>query len=368
METDTNTTQDPSVPTISEPAPQPQVEILEAPQQTAPPPESVENRPVPRLWGFATLFFVFAASAVFTTAYLSGTQPVAQPALAASAIAVETIPPPSPAAFNGITLTAKSAIVVDITTNTAIFEKEPDIQWPLASLTKVPLTLAVIEVLEPDEIVVIPYDTKPIGAPSRLPQNSRWRAQDLIDLTLAASSNEGADILAAAADDELRMRYPQAPQGGAAVWRMNSITRQIKLPHTYFLNPTGLDESSTQSGAYGTARDMATLFAYAASSSPSRFAATARPSVAITSLEGETATANNTDEALDAIPRLILGKTGYTDLAGGNLAIVFRTSAGHVMAAVVLGSTQQGRFTDMKALVQAAEESTQPAESLNSFQ
>lgn len=302
---------------------------------------------------------VFGASAVLTAVFLSNTAPQRQPVLvAAAATATTTAPAPSP--FDDVSLAAKSAIVTDTATGRVLYEKDADLQWPLASLTKVPLVLAVAEVLKPHDVIVIPYDTKPLGSPQRMAYGTRWHAQDVIDLTLAASSNEGADILAAAADAALLERYPQAPQGGAAVWRMNALTRSINLPHTYFLNPTGLDESSTQSGAYGTARDMATLFAYAATNMPERFNATARPSVSITSIEGDVATAINTDEALDAIPGLILGKTGYTDLAGGNLGVVFRTTNGHTMTAIVLGSTQQGRFSDMRALVQAAEDMTRP--------
>ena len=72
---------------------------------------------------------------------------------------------------------------------------------------------------------------------------------------------------------------------------------------------------------------------------------------------GEHITAENTDEALPAIPGLILGKTGITQLAGGNLAIVFEVGPAHPVVAVVLHSTQQGRFADMKALVAATQES-----------
>jgi len=57
---------------------------------------------------------------------------------------------------------------------------------------------------------------------------------------------------------------------------------------------------------------------------------------------------------LGAIPGIIMGKTGYTDLAGGNLAVVFDAGVGHPVVAVVMGSTQDGRFSDMKQLVSAS--------------
>ena len=54
-----------------------------------------------------------------------------------------------------------------------------------------------------------------------------------------------------------------------------------------------------------------------------------------------------------AIPRLLLSKTGYTDLAGGNLALVFDSGIEHPIAIVVLGSSQKARFTDGTVLVAA---------------
>ena len=135
---------------------------------------------------------------------------------------------------------------------------------------------------------------------------------------------------------------------------MNELVQQLGLTNTYYLNDNGLDISTTQSGAYGSAHDMAMLFAYAASTSPATFAATTQPSVTVHSTTGVAATGVNTDTALDQIPGIIMGKTGYTDLAGGNLAVVFNT-AGHEVVAVVLGSTQDGRFSDMEQIVPAAQ-------------
>ena len=47
---------------------------------------------------------------------------------------------------------------------------------------------------------------------------------------------------------------------------------------------------------------------------------------------------------------MIMGKTGLTDLAGGNLVVLFE-AGGRRYAAVVLGSTEEGRFSDMRQLV-----------------
>ena len=51
---------------------------------------------------------------------------------------------------------------------------------------------------------------------------------------------------------------------------------------------------------------------------------------------------------------MIASKTGFTNLAGGNLAIVFDAGFMHPIAIVVLGSTIDGRFSDILKLQRAA--------------
>ena len=291
----------------------------------------------------------FGAYAVAGSIY--GTPQQQEASVASSQAEVQPDP------FSSVALIAKAAYVVDISTGRTLYQLNPDTQLPLASLTKVPLTLAVTQSLAPGTIITIPQHQSPDGAPLRIAAGGQWNLQDLIDYTLAASSNEGAELLAEAADTSIASAYPQVPQTGndsATLWRMNDLVKDLGLSNTYFLDVTGLDLSTTQSGAYGSARDMATIFAYAASTSLSTFQATTESTVTRSTLAGQALTAQNTDEALPSIPGLLMGKTGYTDLAGGNLAVVFDAAPGHRVVAIVLGSTEDGSFSDMKQLVPAA--------------
>lgn len=299
--------------------------------------------------GAFAILVVSAIGIIFQNEYSAGTaEPASQVASVADSQA-HTI--------TDISLNARAAIMVDITDDKILYALNPDVQLPLASLTKVPLALAVSEVLPSDTIITIPYDTAPQGSAERLTRGSRWRLQDVIDFTLVASSNEGAKILANAADDAVRAAYRSAPEHAATIWRMNSLAQQLGLNRTYFLNASGLDISPTLSGAYGSARDMAALFAYAASQHLYVFSKTAGDGVVLTSVDGRsTARAFNTNEVQGQIPGLIMGKTGITDLAGGNLAVVFNAGESHTVVAVVLGSTREGRFSDMRQLVAKARE------------
>lgn len=301
----------------------------------------------PHVVGIVALMLAGACGFVFAISYFS------------SRIDARDLPVQKPApidAFNGISLEAKSVYVQDLVTGKILFQRNADQQLPLASLTKVALALVVAESVSPDTMITIPYDTRPPGTSQRLVQGERWSIADVLSFTLTLSSNEGADILAGAIDSAVRAKYPQAPRGSAAIWRMNDLARSLGLSHMYFINDNGLDldVEAGKSGAYGTAREVAALFAYAASTTPQTFAGTTRGGLLLTNEAGDTASAQNTNEALGAIPGLIMGKTGFTDLAGGNLAVVFDVGLSHPVIAVVMGSSEAGRFTDMERIVPAA--------------
>lgn len=316
-------------------------------------PENQSQIPQPgsesaRVAAIVSLLLIGAGAFLFTYAFMQKSAPDAQVAAAAEAL-------PDP--FKDISIQAKGAIVVDVLTGKTLYEKNPDAQLPLASITKVATALAVAEALSPDTVITIPYNTDYAGSPpTRMQKGESWKVRDILNFTLIASSNGGAQILADAASPKLHTMYPTSPSTETSLWRMNELVKDLGLVHTYYLNVSGLDLSTTQAGAYGSARDMAKLFAYAASSSPQIFAATAEDGIHLKSEDGQTASAYNTDEALGDIPGLILGKTGYTDLAGGNLGVVFDVGLAHPVVAIVLGSTEQGRFADMRALVRAARE------------
>ena len=278
-------------------------------------------------------------------------------ALAAyAALSTKTEPLSQAAAANGIDhfaqtrIEGKAAIVVDIMTGKTLYEKNADAQLPLASLAKVALALVIAETLPLDSKVTIPHYIGAGASPEHLSKGEEWLVRDVMDFTLVTSSNSGAEFLARLADPALRDRFPEAPKGNATLVRMNNLAKELGLSQTFFLNVNGLDLSTTQSGAYGSARDMASLFAYAASSDPSLFAGTTRRGVLLTGPDGVEKTVFNTNVAQGTIPGLIMGKTGITDLAGGNLAVVFDVSISHPVVAVVLGSSENGRFDDVQKL------------------
>ncbi|HEY4519518.1 MAG TPA: hypothetical protein VJH33_00565 [Candidatus Paceibacterota bacterium] len=253
--------------------------------------------------------------------------------------------------FLGMTLEAKSALAVDLKTDEVLYALYPDIQLPLASLAKIALVLSASEVLSPNESILMTNSAYTIGSADTLEVGEEWLVRDIVDYTLMGSSNGGALALERAADQRLHALYPASVLGSATLYRMNSLAKELGMLNTFFLNTSGLDEDTALSGAYGSAHDIVLLLEYALKHEDN-FTGTTKEKLVMWKLgTPKSAVAFNTNEALPTIPGLVFGKTGFTDLAGGNLAVVFEPEPSHPVAVVILGSTQSGRFADMTELV-----------------
>jgi D-alanyl-D-alanine carboxypeptidase len=255
--------------------------------------------------------------------------------------------------FPQIALVAKSAYVWDIQKQKALFALNENESLPLASITKMMTALTAYESLPAATTVQISQNDLNDGQGNGLRVGEKWKLKDLIDFTLTISSNDGALAIAEAGAPIASSASTTQNQANDFLMRMNNKAKELGLNNTYFMNQSGLDISKNVAGAYGSARDVANLFSYIEQNHPELFDATKHPTLKITSLSGITHVIKNTDIALDNIPGLIASKTGLTDLAGGNLAVIFDADFGHPIVIVVLGSTADGRFTDVQALSKA---------------
>jgi len=204
--------------------------------------------------------------------------------------------------FDGLNLEAKAVLVFDLAKNEPIFELNPNTQLPLASLTKI-MTVVVAEETKTKDI------------------------SKFVNEALEQSSNEAAIALASVNNNFLDL--------------MNKKAKELNLNQTYFLNETGIDISKELSGAYGSTNDAVKLISYALKNNPDLFEATTNNS------------SLNTNPYASTTTLLIASKTGLTDLAGGNLAVVFDAGFNHPIVSVVLGSSEKGRFIDTQKLIEA---------------
>lgn len=258
-----------------------------------------------------------------------------------------------PSAFSKLDLGARAVYVYDMINYRELFSRNGDAQLPLASLTKIMMAVTALSLLPDSTVVTVNSAFLSSEGDSGLYGNERWRFKDLLDLTLLESSNDGANAIAAVAGAVSRGGVPDDWGREQFVAIMNKKAVELGLTQTYFLNPTGLDESNFLSGGYGSARDIATLFSYAISAYPMMFEATQYENREFNSLSSIKHRVKNTNTFVSKIPSLLGSKTGYTDLAGGNLAIAFNAGLNRPIVISVLGSTEEGRFEDAEKLVWA---------------
>ncbi len=252
----------------------------------------------------------------------------------------ETASEPETQSAEPVQLEAKSAYVYDLLENKPLFELNPDKQMPLASLTKLITAVVAEESLLKMELAEISKEAVLQDGDSGLNVGELRSLTDLLKIMLVSSSNDAAFAIAASYN-----HGGNTPTDTDFVKLMNDKVRELGLADTYFLNSTGLDISTITAGAYGTCKDMAALMKYALQKYPELLEITGKESITI---QGRIF--KNTDELAKKLPFFIAGKTGYSDLAGGNLIIAVDKPINHPVIIMVLGSSFDGRFKDVETL------------------
>lgn len=252
--------------------------------------------------------------------------------------------PSAPDAFAQVPVEAKAAVVYDLVTKEVLYSKNSEAQLPLASLTKLLTVYAALSELSLHTPITISTAATHVEAPHTFSAGQIFSLSDLARLTLTASLNDGAAAI---------IEATAANQNHTPSETLASAAAALNLSQTYAVNGSGLDVSAAVSGGYGSAHDLAILAGALVEKAPSVAEATTQSSTRAVSEGGTAFTVTNTDPVVDTIPHILLSKTGYTELAGGNLALVFDVGMQHPIGVVVLGSSKKARFTDGMLLVNA---------------
>lgn len=236
---------------------------------------------------------------------------------------------------------AKSFYIYDILNDKAIFSKNEHEKLPLASITKLMSGLVVLDIMPESTEVIINREDISLEGDSGLSVGEKWKLKDLLDYSLMTSSNDGMHAIASA------LNYNQAVNNKNTVKIMNEKAASLGLLDTFFINETGLDVDDSMSGAYSSAYDVSLLFKKIIIDNPSLISSTNKLNENFVSNSNIKHEAINTNISINEISGLMASKTGFTNLAGGNLAIVFDAGFMHPIVIVVLGSTVDGRFDDV---------------------
>ncbi len=239
-------------------------------------------------------------------------------------------------------VTADAAIVYNITDDSVVAGKNINELKSIASITKLTAALLAYPRLNDDDLTTLDETDFRVTANTPLQLGDTWRTAQLLEYSIMTSSNRGINAVG---------RTIEEKTGVSLVTLMNAFARQNALVQTHFINPTGLDTHSTLAGSESSALDLAKLAGIIVATQPDFAALTTQKEKVFYSRHGVRYGAENTNILLGRVPeRILLSKTGYTDIAAGTLIMV--TEQGGVkLAFVVLGSTRSGRFEDMKKML-----------------
>jgi D-alanyl-D-alanine carboxypeptidase (penicillin-binding protein 5/6) len=256
---------------------------------------------------------------------------------------------PTATKLDNIKIYGESAFVFDVASGEVLYEKNSDEVLPLASITKLMTTLVAYEILEDNANVTISKEAAAQQSGGSLKEGEVFNVRELADFALISSYNSAAYSLATAVGKKLGSGDPEQ----LFVAAMNIRADELDLESLDYKNPTGLDVSVTEAGAVGSARDVSLLMSYILKNHPNILIPSITPYTRLYNKAGDFHEAHNTNNIVGDIPNLLGSKTGFTDLAGGNLTIVFDAGYNRPIVVTVLGSTRSERFSDVNTLVKA---------------
>ena len=156
-------------------------------------------------------------------------------------------------ASNSMQFECESAVLMDATTGTILYESNADKPLPPASVTKIMTLLLIMEEIEKgnlhynDIITTSAYAASMGGSQIFLKEGEQMSAEDMIKSVVISSANDAAVALAehiCGSED-------------AFVKQMNDKAKELGMNNTYFENTNGLDDSTTKH--LTSARDIAIM-------------------------------------------------------------------------------------------------------------
>ncbi|WP_017938961.1 D-alanyl-D-alanine endopeptidase [Zestomonas thermotolerans] len=230
-------------------------------------------------------------------------------------------------------LASGSALLVDLDNDQILYSSNPDLQVPIASVTKLMTAMVVLDAKQPldEQLSVVIRDVPEMrGVYSRVRLGSEISRREMLLLTLMSSENRAAASLA--------HHYP----GGVPVFvaAMNAKARALGMSHTHYQEPTGLSEANVS-----TASDLVKLLK-ATRDYPliGQFSTTSEKTVSFRKPAYSLGFRNTNNLVRKPDWSIQISKTGFTNKAGH--CLVMRTQmAGRSVAFVVLDAF--GKYTHM---------------------
>jgi D-alanyl-D-alanine carboxypeptidase (penicillin-binding protein 5/6) len=231
-------------------------------------------------------------------------------------------------------VTAPSAIVIEVSSGQAACAKDAESERPIASTTKLMTALLTLEHAKLGQrFPTSSYRPSPAESVIGLLPGERLTVRDLLRGLLVYSGNDAAMALASGVSGS------EAP----FVRLMNRRARQLGLTHTYYTNPVGLDTGGNHSSAHDLVRLAVVL-------RTNPFFRRVVDSPAVTLHSGERVRhLLNRNDLVRRYPWVDGVKTGHTGLAGYVLVGAARRHGVQVVSAVLGTPSEAAR--DAQSLV-----------------
>ena len=241
-------------------------------------------------------------------------------------------------------VSGKSALLMDITTGTVLFEQNPHEKLAPASVTKVMTMLLIMEAIDEGRISWNDTVTASEAAAAKGGSQIYLKAGETMSVTDMVKSI----AVSSANDCACAMAEHIAGSEAAFVEIMNKRAQELQMNDTHFVNCTGLDDSPDAASHLTSAYDIAVM---------SRELMLKHPDIQkFTTIWMDTVRdgsfgLSNTNKLVRFYPGATGLKTGFTSAAGYCLSATAQRE-GLSLVAVVMGSkTSQDRFNACKQML-----------------
>lgn len=223
-----------------------------------------------------------------------------------------------------------------------IQQKNPDYALPIASITKLMVAIIVLENSNLNTELKASLDY--IGQEESvfvLETDRIYKVRELLANMLIASDNDSARLLSSILGTD------------NFVAKMNVKAQELGLTKTNYFNVTGLDPKKPDLNAnLSSVNDLANLLIYIKYKHPEILTLTTNPTYNFCDIKNYCKIISSTDKLLSDESlryKIIGGKTGSTDLAGKNLALMTTATSSISIINIVLGSNDH--FKDTQTLI-----------------
>ena len=241
----------------------------------------------------------------------------------------------------GILLTCPSAILMEASTKSVIYEKAPDERRSPASITKIMTAILIFDAIEAgkisleDEVVTSAYAKSMGGSQVYLEEGEKQTVDTLIKCIMVSSGNDASVAMA---------EYIAGSESGF-VQMMNERAASLGMENTHFEDCCGLTDSDNH---YTTARDIALMAQELITRYPQIKSYTTIWMDTVRNGEFGLSNTNKLVRFYDGTTGL---KTGYTSGAGYCLSASAERGGMELIAVVMHCKTSPDRFESAKALL-----------------